>query len=253
MSDVSPDEWSRLLKHNWSQRAASPNRDFYVASHPGWQDPARWRRQAEVDVDLLLKGLDPVEVRELDVLEIGCGVGRLAEPLLARVRSYTGFDIAADMVAEARRRVASERARFFESDGLGVPEPCRNKSYGLAIALAVFIHCPREVTLALVGSAYELLLPGAQLRFQVLADPDDPTGVMEAPAAEQTHEEIVEMESAATDDQRSLIDGHYYMGDAWGYGEVSERFGACTGGTVETMRFDLGHIYGWVEKPARGP
>jgi len=246
------EDWARFLGANWERRSRSEDRDFYVASHPGWNDEGRWAAQAESDVRLMLYQLDEERLRGWNVLEIGCGVGRLALPLARRCASYTGFDIAAGMVEEARRRCAEQRnARFFVSDGSGVPAEADDRRYELALAMAVFIHCPRVVTRSLVAQTYRRLAPGGQLRFQVLADPSDPTGLQSLEAAASAHEEIHEMEAGATERQRSLIDDTYYMGDAFGYEELRLFLAEASGdGLVTTIRPDLAHIYGWVEKPA---
>lgn len=41
-----------------------------------------------------------------DVLEVGCGIGRLMVPVSSRVRSVTGVDVSPGMVAAATRRLA---------------------------------------------------------------------------------------------------------------------------------------------------
>lgn len=241
-----PAEWAKLLRENWDRRAASPHRDFYVASI---NDPERWKAQGEADVDGILLGLADGSLQSAHLLEIGCGVGRLAEPFLKKVKTYTGFDIAEGMVEEARRRCERlQDARFFLSDGLEVPAEARDRHYDLAIALAVFIHCPREVTASLVQSAYALLRPKGQLRFQLLADPRDPAGLEAPDLAQAGHDESQAMEQGATPEQMSLIDGQYYMGDTYSFGEVVPWLNELTGGDVWVFRPDLGHIYGWVEK-----
>ena len=242
----STEDWARLIKTNWEKRARSSSRDFYVASHPGWQRSEVWARQAESDVSMILTGLADPWLEGTDLLEVGCGVGRLARPFLARVRSYTGVDVAPGMVEEARSRLADEpRARFFVSDGLGVPDAAKDHDYDLIVALAVFIHCPRDLVERLVADGYARLRPGGRFRFQLLADPTDPTGVEAAPpaAVDERHQEIVEMEEAATEDDRALIDDHYYMGHAFGYDEARARLGRI-GGELTLRRFDLAHIYG---------
>ena len=44
MSDAprTPEEWASLLRTNWEERGRSTSRDFYIASHPGWDDDAAW-------------------------------------------------------------------------------------------------------------------------------------------------------------------------------------------------------------------
>ena len=62
------------------------------------------------------------------------------------------------MVAEARSRLEGvAAARFFVCDGLRVPEAACDRRYRQIVALAVLIHCPRDVVRSLVASAYELL------------------------------------------------------------------------------------------------
>ncbi len=43
---------------------------------------------------------------DADVLDLGCGIGRLASALAPRCRSVLGLDVSAGMVAESRRRLA---------------------------------------------------------------------------------------------------------------------------------------------------
>jgi len=243
-----------VLRDNWEARSRSDARDFYVASHPGWDEAERWEAQAEADAELMLHAVDAEELATAHVLEVGCGVGRLARPLAARAASYTGIDISAGMVAEARIRLENvAAARFFVCDGLRVPEAACDRRYRQIVALAVLIHCPRDVVRSLVASAYELLEPGGQLRFQVLADPDDPTGIASLPAAEEVHQEMRDVELVVTPQMRELIDGHYYMGAKFRFDELEPfLLDAAGGGGVVLFRPDLVHVYGWIERPRGG-
>jgi len=245
-----PDDWAALLKHNWQKRSLSESRDFYVASHPGWSQTQRWQEQAKVDAGIVCMGLDEAWLREAQVLEIGCGVGRLVSPLLDKAAAYTGFDIAAGMVEEARQRCAElPQARFFESDGASIPAEVQDRSYDLILAWAVFIHCPLEIVAQLSGQACDLLAPGGHLRFQLLADPSDLTGIESSPQeVAAVQEEIVAMEEGADEGDRSLIDDHYYMGHAFGYDEARQLFSSL-GGALTLHRFDPGHIYGDLTNP----
>lgn len=57
-----------------------------------------------------------------DVLDLGCGIGRVSAALAPRCRSVLGLDVSAGMVAEARRRhPAVPGLRFELSNGRAVP------------------------------------------------------------------------------------------------------------------------------------
>ncbi len=52
-----------------------------------------------------------------DVLDLGCGIGRVAAGLASRVRSVLGLDVSQAMIDEARRRCTAPNARFAVSTG----------------------------------------------------------------------------------------------------------------------------------------
>jgi SAM-dependent methyltransferase len=243
-----PEELARRLAERWEERARSPHRDLYVASHPGWNDPAAWAAQAELDAGNMLYQVDREALRGFHVLDVGCGVGRLAHPLAQRAATYTGFDIAPGMIGEARRRCADlENARFFVSDGLSVPEAARDRLYDLALCVAVFIHCPPEVSAGLVRSVYGCLAPGGQLRFQFRADPSDPEGLV---ALEQAEVHAQEATALAVDpEQAELTLDEDYSSHAFRYAELGRFLEGLTPGAATLIRVDALHVYGWIERP----
>ncbi len=246
-----------MLKSAWQERSESPSRDFYVASHPGWNRPTQWSHQAEIDASTILMGLDAETMKQWQVLEIGCGVGRLALPISRQVQGYTGVDIAPGMIEEARRRTQDiSNTRFHVSNGAKVAEEACDRQYDLVFAISVFIHCPKAVIAGLIEDAYRLLTPGGQFRFNVLGDHEDPTGIEAAPEVEaQTHEQIKAVEDVITDEQRELLVDRYYMGDAFRYDELEPFLLPRVGPEAQLTlhRWDLANIYGIVEKPALDP
>ena len=244
-----PDEWAEVLKQDWERRSRHPSRDFFVASHPGWNDPEQWVSKAKTQADALLLGMDDDALRAGEMLEIGCGIGRLTVPYLDRLRSYTGIDISEGMIEEARRRHAdTPNSRFFTCDGLSVPAEARDRDYHLILAVGVFIHLPQEVITAWIEDGYRMLSPGGMLRFQVLADLADSTGIVCHEAAEEVHERAKDMAEQVTEEQLELIDDTPFMGKRFGYDELRGFLTALTPGEVELLRTDLVHIYGSITK-----
>ena len=250
--DDAADEADRLQRR-WQRLAASPHRDYYVASHGGWSEGATWNRHAEFDVIALTWGVDEDWLRGQHVLEIGCGVGRLAPVLAPRVRSYTGFDIAPGMVAEARARASGDPGvRFFEADGTTVPAGARDRSYGFVFSHAVLIHCPLAVIEALLQSCGGVLARGGVLRLQLRADATDPTGIEPAPDILPPHAPPDSTADLPTDAQleADVDDVGGYMGHAFGFAEARDFLRALGLGPVTVRRFDQNFVYAWITREA---
>jgi SAM-dependent methyltransferase len=244
--------WASELRGNWETLARSRYRDYFVASHRGCDDPEVWKAQARYDAEVVLHELDSGSLSRADILEIGCGVGRLAGVLAPRVRSFTGIDIAPAMIAEAQRRGGElSNARFLLGDGTRVPDGARDRRYALAFALAVFIHCPKVLIAALIRDAWELLTPEGELRFQLRAEASDPTGIApiseaplqavppELPNSAPRPDEVAGMREVS-----ALIEGHYYMGHAFRFAEVAPFLAeAVPSARPRILRFDPHHLY----------
>ncbi len=71
---------------------------------------------------------------DADVLDFGCGIGRVTAALAPRVRSVLGLDVSPGMIAEAERRHAGPSLRFAVTDG---SPPLGLAAASLDLALAV--------------------------------------------------------------------------------------------------------------------
>lgn len=242
---------AQRLREAWEQRGRSESRDFYVASHPGWDDAERRAAQARLDVAPYILGLE-LRLPGLHVLEIGSGVGRLARTFAARALSYTGLDFAPSMLAEARKRCAGlGGTRFLECDGLSLPEAARDRRYGLIFAHAVFIHCSREVIAAWISAAWPALAPGGELRFHLLADYSDPGGLA-APVTADSHAahaaqlaEVVERP-----EELALAAPADFMGHAFRWDEAHRFLEQVCAAPFELRRLDLASLGVKLRRPS---
>lgn len=73
-----------------------------------------------------------------DVLDLGCGIGRLIGPLAPLVRSIVGLDLSAGMIAEARHRHGGRpNVRFVHGSGSDLAD-FADGSFNLVLAADVF-------------------------------------------------------------------------------------------------------------------
>ena len=121
------------------------------------------------------------------VLDIGCGVGRVALPLadyLDQTGGYVGFDISRRAVAGCRKRFARRRPDFefvwldvYNGDynaGGSVAEtharfPCADGAIDLAFAASVFSHVRMETVRRYLAEAARVLRPGGRFLFTAYA------------------------------------------------------------------------------------
>ena len=99
-------------------------------------------------------GLQP----DHDVLDVGCGVGRMAVPLSGFISSgsYVGIDVSADAIALCRKRVTRENFKFVHADlynslynkgGQRAADyrfPFADRSFDFIVLCSVFTHMLRD-------------------------------------------------------------------------------------------------------------
>lgn len=120
-----------------------------------------------------LAGLRP----DARVLDIGCGVGRMAVPLIEYLDrgSYEGFDVGKEMIAWCRRRIESRRPDFrftwapvynskYNPFGTMTGEefrfPYEDSSFDFAFATSLFTHLLRDDAAHYLSEVARVLRPG---------------------------------------------------------------------------------------------
>ena len=97
-----------------------------------------------------------------DVLDLGCGTGRVAAALAPHVRSVLGIDVSAGMIAEARRRHDVPNLRFAQTKGVAIDLPRASLDLILAVDSMPYL-VQAGIADAHVADARRLLRPGAAL------------------------------------------------------------------------------------------
>ena len=162
--EVTPTPIDELMRADWDRRAAEDYRLHIATGHAG-SDEAFRRSGAHDLYDAILDGLDLAP--DAQVLEIGCGVGRLLVPLSERVSVAHGVDISPVMI-EKSKEYARGRANVATRLTDGTLRGFDDASLDLVYSFIVFQHIPVRAPIeTYVREAARVLRPGGLLRFQV--------------------------------------------------------------------------------------
>jgi SAM-dependent methyltransferase len=97
---------------------------------------------------------------EDDVLELGCGIGRIGRELAERCRSWTGVDISANMIRHASKRLAAlDNVRFHHLQRSSL-EMLEDDSVDKAYSIAVFCHMDKEDLYLYMLELFRVVRPG---------------------------------------------------------------------------------------------
>ena len=157
----------------WDERARE-HALFYVDNEIDYEDPdaeAFWRRGEEV-LDRLVAITGHAFGAGEEVLDIGCGVGRMTRALAKRVRFVHGLDVSSEMLRLAREHNAGlENADWLHGDGTSLAV-VGDASVDGVFSHVVFQHLPQaEMTLGYVREMGRVLRPGGWALFQVSTNP----------------------------------------------------------------------------------
>jgi SAM-dependent methyltransferase len=177
----------RRMRRDWELRAKENARHYVLTGQENWSDDAFYQAgevtmQEDIlnDLDNICQGKSP---KEMSVLEIGCGAGRVTRAFANFFGRVYAVDISREMVAQARRAVASfPQARVFQNNGkdlrvvggrwwnrLGIGKTAQ---LDFAFSMLVFQHIPsREIIENYVREVHRLLRPGGLFKFQVQGSP----------------------------------------------------------------------------------
>ena len=95
-----------------------------------------------------------------EILEIGCGVGRMGLILATRCRSWTGGDISSNMLKHAAARLAGLcNIKLVHLSGVGLAE-IKDESFDVVYSTNVFAHLDELDRWRYIEEGYRALRPG---------------------------------------------------------------------------------------------
>jgi SAM-dependent methyltransferase len=152
------------MKGDWNRRARERPEKYIAGFHDASEEV--FRESGRHDVAIVFSGLERLLSADRDVVDIGCGIGRMDEFIAPRVRSLIGVDVSGEMIARARARLAHlPNLRFVEGDGCSLPLP--DEAADLVFSHVVFQHVPRRIVPRYFAEAWRVLRPGGDFVFQL--------------------------------------------------------------------------------------
>ena len=161
------------MREFWDRRAAE-NALFYIDNTLDYQDPdtERFWQQGQIWLDRLLDAVEAELRPEEDVVEIGCGAGRMTREIARRAGTVRAVDVSPKMLEEARGRLSDlDNVEWVLGDGVSLAG-IDDASADVCVSHVVFQHIPDpKVTLGYIREIGRVLRPGGWAAFHVSNDP----------------------------------------------------------------------------------
>jgi ubiquinone/menaquinone biosynthesis C-methylase UbiE len=160
------------MRKDWDERAKENARYYVATGKENWTDEEFFASGEESiknyirnDLGNICQGKDPKQMR---VLEIGCGAGRLTRALSNLFGEVHSVDVSGEMVAQAKAALKDRpNAHLYHNNGFDL-SVIPALEFDFAFSEIVFQHIPsREVIENYVREVNRLLRPGALFKFQI--------------------------------------------------------------------------------------
>lgn len=170
------DEQLKKMARDWDDRARENARYYVNTEREDWTDEEFFRSgrrtvEEEVLTDMIniCQGKEP---KQMKVLEIGCGAGRVTSALAEVFGQVHGVDVSGEMIRQATAALAGRtNVTLRQNNGTDLSGITESGTFDFAFSSIVFQHIPsREVIENYVREVHRLLRPGALFKFQVQGD-----------------------------------------------------------------------------------
>lgn len=126
------------------------------------------RRSASIWVPALLDNLpNGWLIKNMKVLEIGCGAGHMIEPLASMVREVHGVDISEEAIKIGNKRLSHLKNVYLHVMGGDSLSPFRAKTFNFVFSWQSFQHMPEIAMFNYLEEANRILKPSGYFVFQI--------------------------------------------------------------------------------------
>ena len=175
MAELDLEKQLEKMRRDWDERARENARHYVVTGKVEWSDEEFFRsgemtvsEEILTDMTNICQGKNP---KEMWVLEIGCGAGRITRALSGLFGEVHAVDVSGEMVRLATQALSAfPNAFVYQNNGKDL-SVVPDLQFDFAFSSIVFQHIPsREIIENYVREVGRLLRPGALFKFQVQGD-----------------------------------------------------------------------------------
>jgi ubiquinone/menaquinone biosynthesis C-methylase UbiE len=162
------------MKKEWNERTKM-NPLFVIATDHSETEEDFWNSGIDECNDILginteryQKIIENKDTSSMNVLEIGCGIGRILIPMRKIFGNATGIDISSEMVLLGQKYVSDiSNCNIVENNGTDLAEFSDN-SFDFCYSFIVFQHIPeKKIVENYIKEVSRILKPSCLFRFQV--------------------------------------------------------------------------------------
>jgi len=162
------------MKKDWDARAKM-NMMFVISTDHSDDEDDFWE-SGLIDAETILgqnnsrfeKIISNNDPKNMKVLEIGCGIGRLLVPMSKIFGKVIGIDVSSEMVTIGQKKLSSiPNCKILENNGVDLREFDDN-SFDFCYSFIVFQHIPdKKIIENYIKEVSRILKPGSIFRFQI--------------------------------------------------------------------------------------
>ena len=176
-SDATGDESGALdirqkMREDWDRRARIDPRYWVAATAEA--DEASYAASAAQDAAALLDGLRGRVGPTGRVLDLGCGIGRIAAEIAGGFAEVVGVDVSPEMIASARAMHADRSGLRFEANSGSDLAAFPDADMDLVFSYSVLPHLPPDVLESYFLEVGRVLRPGGWFRYQFWVGDSNP-------------------------------------------------------------------------------
>jgi ubiquinone/menaquinone biosynthesis C-methylase UbiE len=153
------------LRKLWDKKAK------YNAEGEVWRErDSDWNARAEECLKYILEPFTDILNKNIIILDLGCGMGRLSYPIAIRYPNIKmiGIDISPEMIKIAKQNAKDlKNIKYKINDGVSLSE-IDNDSINLVFSMTTFQHIPNKIAQGYINEISRVLKKQGKFRLQFI-------------------------------------------------------------------------------------